>query len=219
MLEKWFKRDAWQHLSDPPFHAPLPFPQCCTQICAVRCTPCYWRAEASDFGQGGAAEKKVWSEERGTGHTVNPTNVKRKGGADALHMRPLKTPRIFRHGSGCMGWNSVGQALTQLGVHHACVFGSEKSKSARQLLRDNFDIANLFQDIRSPAHASMPEVQLFDAGFPCQSYSSEGLGHGLLDERGQVIFWVLKWIKKLLPGVFILENVKALTSTRRMPEF
>ena len=106
----------------------------------------------------------------------------------------------------------MGQALTQLGILHACAFGSEKSKSARQLLRDNFDIANLFNDIRSPAHFSMPEVQLFDAGFPCQSYSSEGLGHGLLDERGQVIFWVLKWIKTLLPWVFILENVKSLTS-------
>ena len=58
---------------------------------------------------------------------------------------------------------------------------------------------------------------LFVGGFPCQPFSIMGSGAGMHDAklRGIVVVWILKYVKKNLPPIVILENVKGLVSRHR----
>ena len=59
---------------------------------------------------------------------------------------------------------------------------------------------------------NIPDCELLIAGFPCQSYSIQGLRKGLDDERGQIIFYISKILKSKKIKYFILENVKGLVN-------
>lgn len=61
------------------------------------------------------------------------------------------------------------------------------------------------------AHADM-YTDVLTAGFPCQPYSSNGKGQGLLDQRNRAltIFPLLEYIKLQQPRVVMLENVAGL---------
>ena len=56
----------------------------------------------------------------------------------------------------------------------------------------------------------LPDFDLMIAGFPCQSFSIVGRRRGLTDERGQIIFGLLKIMRAKKIKYFILENVKGL---------
>ena len=62
-----------------------------------------------------------------------------------------------------------------------------------------------------------PTCDLLIGGFPCQSFSIMGLGAGMHDDklRGIVVVWILKYVKKNLPEIVILENVKGLVDRHR----
>ena len=58
----------------------------------------------------------------------------------------------------------------------------------------------------------MPDFDMMIAGFPCQSFSVIGQRRGMRDERGQVIYGLIKIMKDKNLKYFILENVKGLTN-------
>jgi site-specific DNA-cytosine methylase len=58
-----------------------------------------------------------------------------------------------------------------------------------------------------------PHVDVFTAGFPCQSFSRAGLQMGLRDDRGIVVLRIIIWIYYKKPKVFILENVEGLVTS------
>ena len=133
--------------------------------------------------------------------------------------RMLPTPRVFLHGSSCTGWHAFGQAFSTMALPSACIFGSDISKHAKSLVLSNFKVHHFFDNVNGQRHAQMGDCQLYEVGFPCQPYSSEGVGKGLGDRRSQVIWWVIQWIAVLRPWCFILENVKALLSKRHRVSF
>ena len=55
-------------------------------------------------------------------------------------------------------------------------------------------------------------MDVYVAGFPCQPFSTMGKQAGFDDARGTIFFHVLDYITQKLPKVFILENVKGLTT-------
>jgi DNA (cytosine-5)-methyltransferase 1 len=62
--------------------------------------------------------------------------------------------------------------------------------------------------IQSLSKANLPTIDIFSAGFPCQSWSIAGKRRGFQDERGQIMFPMLDLIHDLQPQIVFLENVK-----------
>ena len=126
-------------------------------------------------------------------------------------------------GSDCSGWGSEMWALFKLGVpaeniEHA--FACDVFKWSRVVIHQNDPPPKLwFDDCLSKVHDLAPYVDLYVAGFPCQSFSLAGKGHGLNDKRGEVVWGCVKYIERQQPAVFVLENVKNLISNMHKQAF
>ena len=59
---------------------------------------------------------------------------------------------------------------------------------------------------------ALPDFDLMIGGFPCQTFSTVGIRMGFNDERGQVIFGLMRILKEKNVPYFILENVKGFVS-------
>jgi len=57
-------------------------------------------------------------------------------------------------------------------------------------------------------------LDLLFGGPPCQSFSLAGKQHGLEDERGMLLFEIIRFAKELQPKVIFLEQVKGLLSSK-----
>ena len=104
----------------------------------------------------------------------------------------------------------LGRQFVDSAVEHT--FVCETNKSASAWLKDNFAPKLFLKDVMSDAFLSAPRVDIFTAGFPCQPFSSIGLGEGEADSqgRGLVIWQILRYFRVSPPSLFILENVEAL---------
>ena len=60
------------------------------------------------------------------------------------------------------------------------------------------------------------DFDLFTGGFPCQAFSSAGLGLGELDIRGTLFYDIIRICKIKKPKHILLENVKGLTTKRQL---
>jgi DNA (cytosine-5)-methyltransferase 1 len=67
-------------------------------------------------------------------------------------------------------------------------------------------------DISKLKNKDVPIHDILLAGFPCQPYSIAGLRKGLADDRGKVFNDIIRIIKGKKPKVFLLENVKGITT-------
>jgi DNA (cytosine-5)-methyltransferase 1 len=77
----------------------------------------------------------------------------------------------------------------------------------------------VYNSIESRLAETSEAVDLYVAGFPCQSFSTLGNQKGIRDPRGQAFFYILEYLKKYQPTVFLLENVKALTTHNKGKTF
>lgn len=92
-----------------------------------------------------------------------------------------------------------------------CVLASDIDKIANQTYKENYGIEPK-GDIYEIKGKDIPNFDLLCAGFPCQAFSQVGQRKGLEDERGILIFQVLRILNEKQPKAFILENVKGLLS-------
>ena len=92
-----------------------------------------------------------------------------------------------------------------------CVMASDIDKIANQTYEVNYGIEPR-GDIYEIKGKDIPNFDLLCAGFPCQAFSQVGQRKGLEDERGILIFQVIRILKEKQPKAFILENVKGLIS-------
>ena len=109
----------------------------------------------------------------------------------------------------CAGIGGGRLGLEKLGMK--CVGFSEIDEKAENIYRRFFgnDEVN-YGDLMKINSNSLPNFDLLIAGFPCQSFSIVGLRKGLRDERGKIIYGLLKIMKAKRTKCFILENVKGL---------
>lgn len=116
------------------------------------------------------------------------------------------------------GIGAFRQALNAAGCQ--CVFSSDIDKYAQETYCANY--GDLPQgDIREVGAKEMPDFDLLAAGFPCPTFSSEGVSKRLSlgmdvgfddDEKGKLFFELTRIIDAKRPKAIVLENVKNLLS-------
>lgn len=119
----------------------------------------------------------------------------------------------MRIGTDCSGIEAPICALNNLGIKYNHLFSCEIDKYARQSIIANYEPEQLFTDITESR--TLPELDVYVAGFPCQPFSTSGNQKGFDDHRGQIYQYCIDAIKQTRPKVFILENVKGLLTINK----
>ena len=123
--------------------------------------------------------------------------------------------RPIRVGSDCAGLLTESLALDMLGVKHHHVFISEMNEHIRHIAYNVYGKdMTVYKDCCSRDLKSMPEVDLYVFGFPCQPFSPAGKGKGLDDPRGLVLGHCLDYVAEKKPRLVIAENSSRLASRK-----
>ena len=111
----------------------------------------------------------------------------------------------------CAGIGGGRLGLTENGL--TAVACSEIDKDAADTYKVFYgkDERN-YGDLMKIDTSTLPDFDLMIGGFPCQTFSMVGKRAGFEDERGQVIFGLMKILKEKNVKYFILENVKGFVS-------
>lgn len=111
----------------------------------------------------------------------------------------------------CAGIGAGRLGLEKNGL--SCVGFSEIDKQAEITYRKFFGIDEINHgDLTKIDPKKLPDFEMMIAGFPCQTFSVIGQRKGMGDERGQIIFSLIKIMLAKKLKYFILENVKGLTN-------
>lgn len=111
-------------------------------------------------------------------------------------------------GTDCSGIEAPIEALKQLGIPYQHKWSCEIDKFARQSILANHPPEIMYEDITKRDHSTLPDVDIYVCGFPCQSFSLMGKKRGTKDPRSNIMMHCIDVIKKKRPPVCILENVK-----------
>lgn len=103
-----------------------------------------------------------------------------------------------------LGFEATGNCKT--------VWANEYDQSAGKTYSLNFTNPLVVKDIHEIDPKRLPKANILLSGFPCQAFSVAGYRKGFEDERGDLFFETLRFIKALQPEVIFLENVKNLVS-------
>ena len=118
----------------------------------------------------------------------------------------------------CAGIGGGRLGLEKLGME--CLGFSEIDKNAENTYRHFFgNNETNYGDLMKINPFDLPNLDLLVAGFPCQAFSIVGQRKGLIDERGQIIFGLLKIMRAKKIKYFILENVKGLLNHKHGQTF
>ena len=115
---------------------------------------------------------------------------------------------MLRIGTECSGIEATIEALKQLNIQFEHSFSCEKDKYALQSIKANYNPKKIYTDITKRKHLLLPDIDIYVCGFPCQPFSLMGNKMGTEDSRSNIMYQCIKVIKKKLPKIFILENVK-----------
>ena len=119
---------------------------------------------------------------------------------------------MLKVGTDFSGIGSPEAALKRLGIPHDNIFGCDIDKYAKASYLELNNPNKFYDDITTRDYSEVPQLDLYVAGFPCQSFSMAGNRGGFNDVRGTLFFNVADFIKINQPKCFILENVKGLLS-------
>ena len=119
---------------------------------------------------------------------------------------------MIKVGTDFSGIGSPEAALKRLGISHHNIFACDIDKYAEKSFLELNKPDKFYKDITTRDYKEVPQLDLYVAGFPCQSFSLAGKRGGFDDTRGTLFFNVAEFIKVNQPECFILENVKGLLS-------
>ena len=128
-----------------------------------------------------------------------------------------KKSKVLKVFEAFTGYGGAHYGLKRTKLNFEIVGISEIDKFAIELYDTNFPGIKNFGDISKISTKDLPDFDLFTGGFPCQPFSSAGLGKGELDIRGTLFYDIIRIAKKKLPEFILLENVKGLLSKRHKP--
>lgn len=112
----------------------------------------------------------------------------------------------YKVGSLFCGMGGIDVAFEKAGA--MVIWANEIDKYACVTYRLNFPKCKLIEnDIQNVNPKELENVDIITAGFPCQSFSSVGLGGGFDDPRGNLFFEIGRIVKTKQPRVIFLENV------------
>lgn len=113
-------------------------------------------------------------------------------------------------GCDCAGLCTPIHALSAAGYEVQLAFACDISARAKAYCLEVHKPDLWLDDVMHRDVHSMPRVDIYTAGFPCQPFSSLGLRAGVHDSRGTVFGGCLAYSEHHLPSALILENVKGL---------
>lgn len=119
---------------------------------------------------------------------------------------------MIKVGTDFSGIGSPEAALKRLNIPHKNIFACDIDKYAKASFLELNNPVTFYDDITSRNYSDVEQLDLYVAGFPCQSFSMAGNRGGFSDIRGTLFFNVAEFIKINKPKCFILENVKGLLS-------
>lgn len=115
---------------------------------------------------------------------------------------------ILQVATDCSGLDAPLFALDNLKIPYEYKFACDIDKYVRKTIQANHKPGIIYEDIRTVR--SLPKLDLYIAGFPCQPFSNIGKKLGPKDTRSDIFQYVLKTIKDTDTEMFILENVKTI---------
>lgn len=89
---------------------------------------------------------------------------------------------------------------------------SEIDEKANDTYELFFGKSKNYGDLMKINPNDLPDFDLAIAGFPCQAFSINGKRLGFNDERGIIIYGIIKILKEKKPSYVLLENVKGLVN-------
>ena len=120
---------------------------------------------------------------------------------------------MLKVGTDFSGIGSPETALKRLKIPYENVFACEIDKFAKESYLALYNPKTFYDDITTRNHSEVEQLDLYVAGFPCQSFSYAGKRKGFADEtRGTLFFDVAEFIRINQPKCFVLENVRGLVS-------
>lgn len=119
--------------------------------------------------------------------------------------------RIFE---GFAGYGGASFAFKRTSLEHEVIGYSENDKFAIQIFESNHPKIINYGDITKINPEELPDFDMFTGGFPCQPFSSAGLGLGEDDIRGTLFHDIIRICEVKKPQYLLLENVKGLLSKR-----
>jgi DNA (cytosine-5)-methyltransferase 1 len=127
--------------------------------------------------------------------------------------RALTSVSLFSGGGGMdIGVESVGfknAACVEFDQHAAETlrFNALRMKSSTKIVEADIRLVD-------PLSLAKPGIDLLHGGPPCQAFSLIGKRGSLTDERGPLLFEMIRFATALKPRVILLEQVKGLLSAR-----
>lgn len=94
-------------------------------------------------------------------------------------------------------------------------WANEIDSKACKTYSKNFNHEIICDDIKNLKTDYLSKIDILTGGFPCQAFSIAGYQKGFADDRGSLIFELLRIVKDLRPRVLFLENVKNLKSHQK----
>ena len=128
----------------------------------------------------------------------------------------MKKIRVFE---AFAGYGGASFGLKKAGIPYEVVGYSENDKFASEIFELNHPNIKNYGDITKINPQEIDDFDLFTGGFPCQAFSSAGLGLGELDIRGTLFYDIIRICKIKKPKHILLENVKGLTTKRHKDTF
>ncbi len=134
-------------------------------------------------------------------------------------LTPTRHRRSFTTGSACTGWATEAQACIELGAPGVHLFGCDTAAASKAFCSSNFTFVDWIGNVLSDDFGKAPHVDCFSAGFPCQPYSTQGVGQGSNDVRANVLHGIMRYILEKRPKCVFLENVKGLLQEKHKNVF
>ena len=104
---------------------------------------------------------------------------------------------------------SCGQiALDQLGIPVKKYYASEIDKYAIKVTQNNYPNTIQVGDVCNLKAEDYKDVDLIQAGSPCQGFSFAGKQLAFDDPRSALFFEFIRLLKEIKPKYFLLENVR-----------
>ena len=131
---------------------------------------------------------------------------------------------MIRFATDCTGIDAPYHALANIlpdGVAVQYEFASDIDPRVRAYLQSISNVPQItFEDIvLRTDNTPYCDLDLYVAGFPCQSFSTLGKRKGLDSPQGEVFYDVLRFIQDATPKIFVLENVARLLDHDRGKTF
>lgn len=139
-----------------------------------------------------------------------------------LISRLNRKPRTLTVATDCSGIEAPLMALDLMKIPYQHIFSSEIDRNCVQFITNNFPPSIIYDDIKKRDNRLYQDqpLDLYIAGFPCQTFSSLGSGKGFLDQtKGTIFFYVYDFISHNRPNIFILENVRTLKTHNKGQTF